>query len=99
MERVYISTTLEIFERIRKINLQRGFSCEAEDYFFLYHGKRTTSQDIDKKSGCYCMELRFVKKGNHKATKVCKKCDKYGFLTTFIAITSTAEDWTNPQRL
>ena len=66
-----VSTALEIFERIRQANLQKGFSCGAEDYIFLYRGKRITSQAIDKKYERYCRELGFVKKGNHKTRKTC----------------------------
>lgn len=66
-----VSSALEIFERIRQANLQKGFSCGAEDYIFLYRGKRITSQAIDKKYVRYCRELGFVKKGNHKTRKTC----------------------------
>ena len=66
-----VSTALEIFERIREANLKHGFSCGAEDYVFVYRGKRITSQAIDKKYERYCRELGFVKKGNHKARKTC----------------------------
>ena len=57
-----VSTALEIFERIREANLKHGFSCGAEDYVFVYRGKRITSQTIDKKYERYCRELGFVKK-------------------------------------
>ena len=66
-----VSSALEIFEQIRQANLQRGFSCEAEDYILLYRGKRITSQAIDKKYERYCRELGFVKKGSHKTRKTC----------------------------
>lgn len=66
-----VSAAQEIFERIREANLQRGFSCEAEDYIFIYRGNRITSQAIDKKYERYCKELGFVKKGNHKTRKTC----------------------------
>ena len=66
-----VSSALEIFGQIRQANLQRGFSCEAEDYILLYRGKRITSQAIDKKYERYCRELGFVKKGNHKTRKTC----------------------------
>ncbi|MCH5261960.1 MAG: tyrosine-type recombinase/integrase [Lachnospiraceae bacterium] len=66
-----VSSALEIFERIKQANLQKGFSCGAEDYIFLYRGKRITSQAIDKKYERYCRELGFVKKGNHKTRKTC----------------------------
>ena len=66
-----VSSALEIFARIKEYNLQRGFSCDAEDYIFIYRNKRITSQAIDKKYVRYCKELGFVKKGNHKTRKTC----------------------------
>ncbi len=66
-----VSTAMELFERIREANLQRGFSCEPEDYIFLYRGKRIFSQAIDKKYMRYCKELGIVKKGNYKTRKTC----------------------------
>ncbi len=66
-----VSTALELFERIKEANLQRGFSCEPEDYIFLYRGKRISSQAIDKKYMRYCKELGIVKKGNYKPRKTC----------------------------
>lgn len=55
----------------KEANLERGFSCNAEDYVFLYRGNRITSQAIDKKYERYCRELGFFKKGNHKTRKTC----------------------------
>lgn len=66
-----VSSALEVFEKIKDANLKRGFSCGAEDYIFIYRGKRITSQAIDKKYTRYCKELGFVKKGNHKTRKTC----------------------------
>lgn len=66
-----VSSALEIFGQIKQANLQKGFSCEAEDYVFVYRGKRITSQAIDKKYERYCRELGIVKKGNHKTRKTC----------------------------
>ncbi|MBR5597071.1 MAG: tyrosine-type recombinase/integrase [Lachnospiraceae bacterium] len=66
-----VSSALEVFEKIKDANLKRGFSCGAEDYIFIYRGKRITSQSIDKKYTRYCKELGFVKKGNHKTRKTC----------------------------
>ncbi|MBR4981159.1 MAG: tyrosine-type recombinase/integrase [Lachnospiraceae bacterium] len=66
-----VSSALEVFEKIKDANLKRGFSCSAEDYIFIYRGKRITSQSIDKKYTRYCKELGFVKKGNHKTRKTC----------------------------
>ena len=68
---IMVSTAMEIFTRIKEANLERGFSCNAEDYVFLYRGNRITSQAIDKKYERYCRELGFVKKGNHKTRKTC----------------------------
>ena len=69
---IYVfSSALELFAKIREYNLQRGFSCEAEDNIFIYRGSRITSQAIDKKYERYCKELGFVKKGNHKTRKTC----------------------------
>ena len=66
-----VSSAMEIFSKIKQANLERGFSCNAEDYVFLYRGNRITSQAIDKKYERYCRELGFVKKGNHKTRKTC----------------------------
>lgn len=66
-----VSSAMEIFSKIKQANLERGFSCNAEDYVFLYRGNRVTSQAIDKKYERYCRELGFVKKGNHKTRKTC----------------------------
>ena len=66
-----VSSALEIFAKIKEYNLQRGFSCDAEDYIFIYRNKRITSQAIDKKYVRYCKELGFVKKGNHTRRKTC----------------------------
>lgn len=66
-----VSSAVEVFEKIKNANLKRGFSCGAEDYVFIYRGKRITSQAIDKKYTRYCKELGFVKKGNHKTRKTC----------------------------
>ena len=66
-----VSTALELFDRIREANLQKGYSCGAEDYIFLYRGKRITSRAIDRRYEQYCRELGFVKKGNHKTRKTC----------------------------
>ena len=43
-----VSSALEIFAKIKEFNLQRGFSCDAEDYIFIYRNKRITSQAIEK---------------------------------------------------
>ena len=41
---IYVfSSALELFAKIREYNLQRGFSCEAEDNIFIYRGSRITS--------------------------------------------------------
>ena len=66
-----VSSALEIFDRVREANLQRGFSCDAEDYIFLYCGNRIPSQAIAKKYDRYCHELSLVRKNNHKARKTC----------------------------
>ena len=66
-----VSSALDVFKKIKDANLKRGFSCGAEDYIFIYRGKRITSQAIDKKYTRYCKDLGFVKKGNHKTRKTC----------------------------
>ena len=66
-----VSSALELFAKIKEYNLKRGFSCEPEDYIFIYRGSRISSQAIDKKYERYCKELGFVKKGNHKTRKTC----------------------------
>ena len=66
-----VSSALEIFGMIKEANLQRGFSCNADDYIFIYRGQRITSQAIAKKYDRYCSELGIIKKSNHKARKTC----------------------------
>lgn len=66
-----VSSALELFEQIRQANLKRGFSCNAEDFMFLYRGNRITSQAIDRRYEKYCKDLGFVKKSNHKTRKTC----------------------------
>ena len=66
-----VSSALEIFGMIKEANLQRGFSCNADDYIFFYRGQRITSQAIAKKYDRYCSELGIIKKSNHKARKTC----------------------------
>ncbi len=66
-----VSSALEVFDRIKEANLKRGFSCQPEDYIFVYRGNRISSQAIDKKYIRYCKALGFVKKGNRKTRKTC----------------------------
>lgn len=66
-----VSSTLELFEKVKADNLKRGYSCEPEDYIFLYCGKRISSKSITNKYRKYCNTLGIVKKTNHKARKTC----------------------------
>lgn len=66
-----VSSVLELFEKVKEDNLKRGYSCEPEDYIFLYRGNRISSKSITNKYEKYCKTLGIVKKTNHKARKTC----------------------------
>ena len=66
-----VSSVLELFEKVKEDNLERGYSCEPEDYIFLYRGNRISSKSITNKYDKYCKALGIIKKTNHKARKTC----------------------------
>ncbi len=66
-----VSSALELFAKVKEHNVARGYSCEAEDYIFLYRGNRITSKSISNKYKKYCKKLGIVRKSNHKARKTC----------------------------
>ena len=66
-----VSSVLELFEKVKEDNLKRGYSCEPEDYIFLYRGNRISSKSITNKYEKYCKALGIIKKTNHKARKTC----------------------------
>lgn len=66
-----VSSALDLFNRIKEANLKMGFSCESEDYIFIYKGQRVTAQAIEKKYKRYCNNLGIIRKSNHKAGKTC----------------------------
>ena len=66
-----VSSVLELFEKVKEDNLNRGYSCESEDYIFLYRGNRISSKSITNKYDKYCKALGIIKKTNHKARKTC----------------------------
>ena len=66
-----VSSALDLFNRIKEANLKMGFSCESEDYIFIYKGQRVTAQAIEKKYKRYCNNLGIIRKSNHKARKTC----------------------------
>lgn len=66
-----VSSALELFDKVKEDNLKRGYSCEPENYIFLYRGNRISSKSIANKFEKYCKSLGIVKKTNHKARKTC----------------------------
>lgn len=66
-----VSSALELFEKVKEDNLKRGYSCEPDDYIFLYKGKRITFKSINRKYERYCSQLGIVQKTNHKTRKTC----------------------------
>lgn len=66
-----VSSVLELFEKVKEDNLKRGYSCEPEDFIFLYRGNRISSKSITNKYEKYCKALGIIKKTNHKARKTC----------------------------
>ena len=66
-----VTSTLELFNKVKEANLQNGYTCNPEDYIFLYDGVRITFNSINKKYNHLCKELGIIKKGNHKTRKTC----------------------------
>lgn len=64
-----VSSAMELFHKVRDVNLQNGYSCDPEDYIFMYRKHRLTANSIDSHYERYCKELGIKKKGNHKARK------------------------------
>lgn len=64
-----VSSAMELFNKVRDVNLQNGYSCDPEDYIFMYRKHRLTANSIDSHYERYCKELGIKKKGNHKARK------------------------------
>ena len=64
-----VSSAMEIFEKVRQANLRNGYSCEGDDYIFMYRQHHITSNSIDSHYERYCKQLGISKKGNHKARK------------------------------
>ena len=60
---------MELFDKIKGANLRNGYSCEAEDYIFMYRKHRITANSIDSHYERYCKQIGIAKKGNHKARK------------------------------
>ena len=64
-----VSSALELFNKVREANLRSGYSCEAEDYIFMYRKHRITANSIDSHYERYCKQIGISKKGNHRARK------------------------------
>lgn len=64
-----VSSALELFDKVREANMRNGYSCEAEDYIFMYRKHRITANSIDSHYERYCKQIGIAKKGNHKARK------------------------------
>lgn len=64
-----VSSALELFDKVREANLRNGYTCEAEDYIFMYRKHRITANSIDSHYERYCKQIGISKKGNHKARK------------------------------
>ena len=48
---------------------ENGYSCEDEDFIFIYRKHRITANSIDSHYERYCKQIGISKKGNHKARK------------------------------
>ncbi len=64
-----VSSAMELFDKVKEANLRNGYSCEAEDYIFMYRKHRITANSIDSHYERYCKRIGISKKGNHKARK------------------------------
>ena len=42
-----VSSAMELFNKVRDVNLQNGYSCDPEDYIFMYRKHRLTANSID----------------------------------------------------
>ena len=64
-----VSSAMELFDKVKEANLRNGYTCEAEDYIFMYRKHRITANSIDSHYERYCKQIGISKKGNHKARK------------------------------
>ncbi|MBQ7954742.1 MAG: tyrosine-type recombinase/integrase [Lachnospiraceae bacterium] len=64
-----VSSAMELFDKVKEANLRNGYSCEAEDYIFMYRKHRITANSIDSHYERYCKQIGISKKGNLKARK------------------------------
>jgi len=64
-----VSSAMELFDKIKEANLRNGYSCEAEDYTFMYRKHRITANSIDSHYDRYYKQIGIAKKGNQKAWK------------------------------
>ncbi|MGN1159329.1 MAG: hypothetical protein ACI4SE_03945 [Lachnospiraceae bacterium] len=46
-----VSSAMESFDKVNEANLRNGYSCEAEDYIFMYRKHRITANSIDSHYG------------------------------------------------
>lgn len=64
-----VSSAMELFDKVKEANLRNGYSCDAEDYIFMYRKHRITANSIDSHYERYCKQIGIAKKGNHKVRK------------------------------
>ena len=64
-----VTSAMELFNKVKETNLRNGYSCEPDDFIFIYRNHRITANCIDSHFERYCKELGIKKKGNHKARK------------------------------
>ena len=64
-----VSSAMELFDKVKEANLRNGYTCEAEDYIFMYRKHRITANSIDSHYERYCKQIGISKKDNHKARK------------------------------
>ena len=64
-----VTSAMELFNKVKETNLQNGYTCEPDDFIFIYRKHRITANCIDSHFERYCKELGIKKKGNHKARK------------------------------
>jgi len=63
-----VSSAMELFDKVKEANLRNGYTCEAEDYIFMYCKHRITANSIDSHFERYCKQIGISKKDNHKAS-------------------------------
>lgn len=64
-----VSSAMELFNKVKEANLRNGYTCEDEDFIFMYRKHRITANSIDSHYERYCKQIGISNKNNHKARK------------------------------